>query len=154
MTRTQEETLSRVVNGFIEDLRMKNAQPISVPFVANSILESLPHTSILNDVEATAVYMGIAQVARAALRGQHDREYNAERIGQQEIDLPESSLLNGGYSVMREKEPVYVPRLQMTRADMEYVCAKFDALAGHFARASRALRAEWHRVNEPQVVPA
>lgn len=103
--------------------------------------------SLFTELEATAAYMGIAQVARAALREQHKREYDPNEVAQVPLDLPEAALLNGGYSVMRDDEPVYVPREEMTRADMEYVCAKFDALSEHFARHSRALRADWERRN-------
>ena len=147
MTEEQLGSLHALVAQFIGERRASNDQPIPAPFVADQILESLPHRSMMTEIEATAAYMGIAQVARAILRVNHDREYDPEQIAQHSLDLPESMLLNGGYSVLRKSDPVYVPRLRMTREDMEYVCAKFDALSAHFARHARALRADWERRN-------
>lgn len=147
MTNDAFESLGAAVARFINDLRASNARPISAPFVADEILKSLPHFTVFTELESSAAYMGIAQVARQALRKAHDREYDPQEVAQASLDLPEASLLNGGYSVLREREPVYVPRLDMTRSDMEYICGKFDALSEHFARHSRALRADWERRN-------
>jgi len=142
-----EASLHEVVNAFIGALRTANAQPISAPFVAESVVAQLPHADIFTRAEREAAYAGVSNAARSILQDRHSTEYDATRIGQESLDLPEAALLNGGYSVLRGKEPVYVPRLQMTRHDMEYVCRRFDALSGYFARASRALRADFERRN-------
>ena len=142
-----DDSLRAIVEQFIEKLRQGNAVAISAPYVADSVLAGMPHSGIFTDAEKTAAYIGIGQVARSILQSRHSAEYDAQRVGQQSLDLPEASLLNGSYSVLREGEPIHVPRLQMTRSDMEYVCAKFDALSGYFARASRAVRADFERRN-------
>jgi len=142
-----DATLRDLVESFINKIRAQNSQPISAPFVGDAITASMPHAAVFSLAEKTAVYIGACTVAREILRGRHKHAYDAERIGQGELDLPEAALLNDGYSVMRADEPVYVPRLQMTRADMEYVCSNFDGLSEYFARASRALRADYERRN-------
>ena len=146
MTDEQAASLTSAVSRCILEMRQAG-RTLSAPFVAERVLETMPHRALFTDVEETAAYIGTAQVARESLRRLHDREYNPKEIAQQSLDLPEAQLLNDCYSVYREREPVYVPREEMTRADMEYVCAKFDALSEHFARHSRALRADWTRRN-------
>lgn len=153
-------SLRDLVENFVGTLRQTNAQPISAPFVAETLTNSFPHSSVFTDAEKTACYMGVAQVAREILRNGVSKEYDANRIGQETLNLPEAALLNDGYSILRGKEPLYIPRLHMTRADMEFVCKRFDNLSEHFARASRALRADWERrnamaaISPEEVVPA
>lgn len=148
MTKEQAaSSLNAVVQRFIGDLQSTGALPISAPYVAGEILAGFVHYGLMDEVERSAAYMGIAQVAREVLRKHHAQQYSPESAAQDDLALPEASLLNRAYSVMRNDEPVYVPREMMERADMEYVCRKFDALAGYYARASRALRADWERRN-------
>lgn len=148
MTKAQaESSLNAIVLKFVSELQATGALPISAPYVAGEILAGLTHYSVMDEVERSAAYMGIAQVARETLRKSHAQQYDPAHAAQEELALPEAALLNEAYSVMRDDEPVYVPRTMMDRADMEYVCKKFDALAGYYARASRALRADWERRN-------
>ncbi len=143
----EQDTLRLRVQMFIDLLRADNAVPISAPFVAAEICKEMPHADVFVLIEQEAVYRGVSSVAREVLRDAHNREYDEQRIGQEELDLPEASLLNGGYSVIRDREPIYVPRLQLTRKDVDYVCARFESLSRHFARHARALRAEFERRN-------
>lgn len=142
-----QETLREVVTAFVVECKGASGVEVSLPFVANAVVEKMPHAGDFTVIEREAAYIGTAQVAREVLRKQHDEEYDPKHISNKQFEFYEASLLNGGYSVLRGSEPVYVPRQRMTRDDMEYVCAKFDALAGHFARASRALRADFERRN-------
>jgi len=146
MTKAQaESSLNAVVQQFIGDLQSAGALPISAPYVAAEILAGFMHYDLMDEIERSAAYMGIAQVARDVLRRHHKQQYDPENAAQVDLALPEAQLLNGSYSVMRNDEPFYVPRVMMERDDMEYVCRKFDALSGHYARASRALRADFER---------
>ena len=56
-----------------------------------------------------------------------------------EFQLPD------GYHVERNGQQVYVPRDQLTRAEMEWVFARLNAKAAHFAAKAEALRAHVER---------
>lgn len=143
---TETQALRGIVEARVNNLREQQVL-ISAPFVARQIVRGFPHAHILHPEEWTAAYIGVAQIVRELLRKRHEDEYDAESCAQINLDLPESSMLNAAYSVMRNDEPFYVPRDQLTREDMEYVCSRFDRLSGYYAKHSRALRSEWERRN-------